>query len=172
MGKAIAAVLILASISFGHAAAEPPLVLQQRHDAARARSWTLTRDGVLVHDAAGGRKVMVSLPGWLWVDDPYCAPDLAIGPNGEAVVTSNVIATLWRIDPRTLGVSAHPLTLDVDADKDVGFAAIVYSPDQDAYLAYSDVQRTHWKIDTALKTGTRIQRAGRSPGARCIDRQP
>lgn len=171
MGNRIAAILITAAC-LGDALAEPTPVLQYRYEPARARSWSLTRDGVLVHDAASGRRTAVLVPGWLWLDDPYCAPDLALGPNGEAVVTSNVVPTVWRIDSRTLAVSVHPLTLDTDGERDVGFAAIVYSPDQHAYLAYSDVQRTFWKIDPALKTGTKIQQGmSRSLSSRCPERR-
>jgi hypothetical protein len=173
MGSAVAKVVLIA-FWMASAFAEPTPVLQQRHDAARARSWFLTRDGVRLHDGVSGRKVGVDLPGWLWVDAPYCGPDLVLGPGGEALVTSNVVSTLWRIDGRTLGVSVHPLALDVDRDKDVGFAAIVYSPEERAYFAYSDMHRTVWRIDTALKTATRVrqaQRALHSLSARCADRQ-
>lgn len=173
MGNAVAAILITGAVCLGDAHAEPP-VLQQRYDATRARSWSLTRDGVLVHDALFGRKTPVRLSGWVWLDAPYCAPDLVLAPSGEAVVTSNVLPTLWRIDGRTLAVSVRPLVLDADTDKDFGFAAIVYSPDQRAYLAYSDLQRTLWKIDTALTTGTQIRQAQRAAGslsARCRERR-
>lgn len=174
MGNAVATLLLVSALWMANASAEPESVLQQRHDAARARSWFLTRDGVLVHDGVSGRRVRVELPQWMWVDAPHCGPDLVLGPGGEALVTSNVVPTLWRIDGRTLAVSLHPLALDVDRDKDVGFAAIVYSPEQRAYLAYSDMHRTVWRIDTTLKTATRIrqaQRAIHSLSARCADRQ-
>lgn len=173
MGNAVAAIL-LSTVCLGNTIAEPTLVLQQRYDTARARSWTLTRHAVLVHDGASGRKLELALPGWLWLDEPHCQPDLVLGPGGEAVVTSNVVPTLWRIDGSTFAVSVHPLALDRDRDKDVGFAAIVYSPDERAFLAYSEVQRSIWKIDPALKTATRIrqaQRASRSLSTRCADRQ-
>jgi hypothetical protein len=175
MRNGVAALVAAIALHASDAPAEPNApALQQRHDPARARSWSLIRDGVLVHDALSGRKTRLELPGWLWLEWPHCAPDLVLGPGGEAVVTSNVVPTLWRIDARTLVVSVHSLALDADRDKDVGFAAIVYSPDEGAYLAYSDMLRTVWKIDIALKTGTKVRGAARAPhtlGARCADRQ-
>lgn len=175
MRNGVAALVAAIALHASDAPAEPTAaVLQQRHDPARARSWSLVRDGVLVHDAISGRKTRIDLPGWLWLGGHHCAPDLVLGPGGEAVVTSNVVPTLWRIDGRTLAVSVHPLALDADRDKDGGFAAIVYSPEEGAYLAYSDMLRTLWKVDLALKTGTKLRRDAREPhslSARCADRQ-
>jgi hypothetical protein len=173
MGNAVATIL-LTLMGFGDVLAEPTPVLQHRYDPARARSWELMRHAVLVHDGISGRRLELLLPGWIWLDEPHCPPDLVLGPGGEAVVTSNAVPTLWRIDARTFAISVHPLVLDADRDKDVGFAAIVYSPDERAFLAYSEVQRSIWKIDPTLRTATRIrqaQRAGRSLSARCADRQ-
>ncbi|HUQ25007.1 MAG TPA: hypothetical protein VM140_05000 [Burkholderiales bacterium] len=129
--------------------------LSYRVDEERARSVWLTRDGVQIHSAAA-RPVTVDLPGWTYVGEPHCPPGFAVGSKGEIVVTSNVIPTLWRIDPATLAVTVHPLALDTDRDKDVGFAAVVYAPEQRAFIAYSDEQRSVWKIDAALKTANRV----------------
>ncbi len=79
-----------------------------------------------------------------------------MGPKGEVVITSNVVPTLWRIDPQTLAVTVHPLSLDIDSDRDVGFAAIVYSAEQSAFVAYSELQRSVWKIDPQLKTAQKV----------------
>jgi hypothetical protein len=126
-------------------------------DAARSRIWWLTHEGVFVHSASAAQKASVSLPGWLWAGAPYsCLPDLALGPHGEAIVTSNVVPTLWRIDPETLAVSVHPLELDADPDKDVGFSGIVYSPEHAAFFAVSDVYGSLWKIDPQLKRAEKI----------------
>lgn len=129
--------------------------LGYRVDEERLRSVWLTRDGVQIHSAAA-RPVAVDLPGWIYAGEPHCPPGLAVGSKGEIVVTSNVIPTLWRIDPATLAVTIHPLTLDADLDKDVGFAAMVYVAEQRAFLAYSDGQRSVWKIDAALKSASRL----------------
>jgi hypothetical protein len=96
----------------------PSPVLRSLADPARSRVWTLTTRGVFVHDVrTPGKIVEVALPSWSWVHAEYgCPPDFALGPGGEAVVTSNVAAMLWRIDPETLAVSVHELVLDSDTN--------------------------------------------------------
>lgn len=42
----------------------------------------------------------VALPDWQWAGEPYsCDAAIAVGPGGEVLVTSDVVPTLWRIDP-------------------------------------------------------------------------
>jgi hypothetical protein len=151
-------------------------ILGYQVDEARNRSLWLTREGVLVHSAAAQPR-LVALPGWVYAGAPSCPPHLAIGPGGEVVVTSNVLPTLWRIDPETLAVTVHPLALDADNDKDVGFAAIVHSPGPKSFIAYSSEQRSLWRIASDLKSAARIAKvdlreARRTRGARgtpCAD---
>jgi hypothetical protein len=131
------------------------LMLRYRVDAGRDRSWWLTRDGVLLHSAAQPKKVF-PLPGWLWVADPHCPPDLALGPNGEAVVTSNVAPILWRIDSGTLAVTVHEVQLDSDSGRDVGFVALGYSAEHAAFFAYSEDQRSVWRIDRQLARASKV----------------
>jgi hypothetical protein len=141
-------------------------MLHYQVDSGRGRSWWLMRDGVLLNSAAQARKV-VALPGWLWAADPHCPPDLALGPAGEAVVTSNVVPTLWRIDEKSLAVTVHDLKLNTGNDKDVGFAAVVYSPEHGAFFAYSEAQRSVWRIDRRLERAIKVADTdlsrGRSP---------
>ncbi len=163
MRKAIAAILTAAALAGlagceSNAVPNPSPVLRVQADAARERSYGLTREGVVIQGA--GVRTVVALPGWLWVAAPHCPPDLAVGPKGEVVITSNVVSTLWRIDPQTLAVTVHPLSLDTDSDKDVGFAAIVYSAEQSAFVAYSELQRSVWKIDLPLNTAVKVADSG------------
>jgi hypothetical protein len=135
-------------------------------DPERNRVWFLTHEGVFVYDVSRPERVAVSLPGWLSVDTPYaCLPDLALGSKGEAVVTSNVLPTLWRIDPDTLAVSAHPLVLDADTDKDVGFSALAYSPQHRAFLAASYSHGSLWRIDPLFKKAQKIPLSAPIPEA-------
>ena len=120
-------------------------------DPPRAHAWQLTRDGVVADRTA------VPLPGWIRAEEAYaCPPDLAVGPKGEAVITSNVVPTLWRVDPETLAVTEHPLALDEDGGRDVGFSGLVYSPKHAAYFAISHAHGTLWRIDTQLKRAQKI----------------
>jgi len=124
---------------------------QAQFDTPRHRAWQLTGDGVLAGNTA------VPIPGWIRAEDAYaCSPELAVGPKGEAIVTSNVVPTLWRIDPETLAVTEHPLTLDEDTGRDVGFSGLVYSSQHAAYFAVSHAHGTLWRIDTQLKRGQKI----------------
>lgn len=135
-------------------------------DPERNRVWLLTQAGVFVYDLARPERIAVSLPDWLLVDTSYaCAPDLALGPKGEAVITSNIVPTLWRIDPDTLAVSVHPLVLDADTDKDVGFSGLAYSPQHGAFLAASYSHGSLWRIDPLLKGARKIPLSAPVPEA-------
>jgi len=149
-----------------------------RVDAVRHRVWLLSREGVRVDDAAAPVRTTVSLPEWPQLLRPWgCLPDLALGPSGEAVVTSNVLPTLWRVDPETLAVSVHPLELDSDRDKDVGFSRLVYSSRDAAYFAVGAFDGSVWRIDAQLASARKLppnERAalalGRRRGAACAQR--
>ena len=143
---------------------DPPEARSQS-DFARDRVWLLTRDGVFLQEPGAPLKSL-QLPHWQWAGAPYgCLPDLALGPKGEAVITSDVLPTLWRIDPETLAVSEHPLVLDADTDKDVGFSGLAYSPMQGAYFAVSNIHGSLWRIDPQLSRGQKIPLSNPVPGA-------
>ena len=133
-------------------------VLRYQVDAARSRLWILTLDGVELYDVTTRRKVaQVALPGWLWVREQYnCSPDLAIGPGGEAVVSSNVVPTLWRVDPVTLAASKHEPVLDQDKGKDVGFTGLVYSARLRAFIGVSALHGSMWRIDPSFQRAMNI----------------
>ena len=134
-----AAVLLLAS---GSAAAE--------------RSWVIEAGSLFLEQPGQARRA-VELPGWHWADQPYaCAPDIAVGPRGEVVVTSNVLPVLWKIDPETLRVSVHRLELDADTDKDVGFSGLTYSERNGAYFAVSGLHGSLWRIDPLLRRAQKV----------------
>jgi hypothetical protein len=124
--------------------------------AAAEQTWVLNVDGVYVQQARKPR-LEVKLPGWHWAREPYaCPPAVAIGPRGEALVTSNVLPVLWKIDPQTLAVTVHSLELDADLDKDVGFSGLVYSARDGAYFAVSELHGTLWRIDPLLRRAQKI----------------
>jgi hypothetical protein len=130
--------------------------IRSQVDAANGRIWWLTRDGVFVHDAKTPQKRFVPIPGWVSVDPAYaCQAALALGPNGEALVTSNILPTVWKIDPETLAVSEYALVLDADQDKDMGFSGLVYSAEHAAYFAVSELGSL-WRIDADLTRGEKV----------------
>ena len=164
---AILSALSLAGLAGCEIQAEPSAAAMLRYqvDPARQRSWWLTRDGVVLHSAAESKRT-VPLPGWLWALAPLCPPDMALGPNGEAVVTTNVTSIVWRIDPRTLAVTVHPLELQ--SGSDIGFVALAYSAEQGSFFAYSEGPPAVWKIDRELARATKVANVdlGRT---RCAD---
>jgi hypothetical protein len=121
-----------------------------------ARTWVIDAGEVYLEQAGKPRRA-VALPEWQWAREPYaCAPAVATGPRGEAIVTSNVLPVLWKIDPDTLAVSVHRLELDADNDKDVGFSGLVYSARSGAYLAVSELQGSLWRIDPLLRRAQKM----------------
>jgi hypothetical protein len=139
--------------------------------AAAEQTWVLSVDGVYLQQA-GKARVAVRLPEWHWAHEPYaCPPAIAIGPRGEALVTSNVLPVLWKIDPETLAVTVHSLELDADSDKDVGFSGLVYSARDNAYFAVSELHGTLWRIDPLLRRGQKIALSEPVRGACSISTQ-
>ena len=140
--------------------------------AAAEQTWVLNADGVYLQQARKAR-VEIKLPEWQWAHEPYaCPPALAIGPRGEALVTSNVQPVLWKIDPKTLAVTVHSLELDADTDKDVGFSGLVYSARDGAYFAVSELHGTLWRIDPLLRRAQKIALSAPVRGACSVSMQP
>jgi hypothetical protein len=137
----------------GNVAADP---VRYRAQPERARAWVIDADGLFLEEARKPRRA-IKLPDWQWAGEPYaCAPDIAIGPRGEAIVTSNVLPVLWKIDPETLAVTVHRLELDADTNKDVGFSGLVYSGRDGAYIAVSELHGSMWRIDPLLRRAQKI----------------
>jgi hypothetical protein len=138
-------------------AAQAP-ILQYQKDPARNRGWVLTPAGAFVIDFKLPRTVMhVPLPDWQWAGEPYgCTPTLVLGPKGEALVSSDVLPALWRIDPDTLIVSRHDLLLDEDSGMDVGFSGLAYAAQQEAYIAVACARGSVWRVDASLRKGQKM----------------
>ena len=129
--------------------------MNYRIDRAHGRTWRLGLAGVFVRAQGSARETLIELPGWVVARDG-CLPALALGPKGEAVVTSNVIPMLWRIDPVTLRVTTHSPELSTDRDKDVGFADLTFSASYGAYFAASSIDGSVWKVDGSLTRAERM----------------
>jgi hypothetical protein len=143
------------------AASPDTSVIRHQADTARDRIWSLTRDGVALQVRAKPGRTAIELPGWVWAHAPWaCPPDLAIGPKGEAVITSNVAAVLWRIDPETLAVTVHPIALGSDTHRDFGFSKLAYSREKGVFIAVSDTFASTWEIDAQLATARKLAGSG------------
>ena len=133
-------------------AAEP---LRTVNDASRNRVWVLERDALYLHD--GAQKKRFELPGWVYVTDAFaCAPDVALDAQGAAVVSSNVVPVLWRVEPAKAQVTKHELTLDADADKDVGFSGLAYAREPGVFFAVSATHGSLWRVDPLLRRAQKI----------------
>lgn len=100
----------LLAVSSTSAVADPdPGVLKSLADGAGKRTYVLVRDGVEVRDTGSRRKVaFVALPDWVWVGEKYsCPPAIALAPEGDILVTSNVVPVVWRVC-RPVGPLARP----------------------------------------------------------------
>lgn len=141
-------------------------VLRFQLDRVRERGWILTRTGVLIVDFKTRQTTgYVPLPDWQWAGEEFsCLPDLVLGPKGEALISSNVVPTLWRIDPDTLSVSRHELALDADSEKDVGFAGLAYSAEAQTLFAVSEFGAL-WQIDPLLQRARKIALSAAIPKA-------
>ena len=148
--KVVAASLSL--LAANALAAEP---LRTIHDASRNRVWVLESDALYLHQ--GAQKQRYELPGWIYASEPYaCSPDVAIDAQGAAVVSSNVVPVLWRVEPAKGQVTRHELALDADSDKDVGFSGLAYVPEQGVFFAVSATYGSLWRIDTLLRRAQKI----------------
>jgi hypothetical protein len=129
--------------------------LRTVQDTSRNRIWVLERDALYLHE--GARKQRYELPGWIYAAEAYaCSPDVAIDAQGVAVVTSNVVPVVWRIEPVTAEVTRHELVLDADADKDIGFTGLAYAADQGFFFALSGTNGSLWRIDPLLRRAQKI----------------
>ena len=139
---------------------------RHRVDLVRSRVWVLAESGVVLYRNDRRERVAIQLPEWLRVGTQYtCPPDLALGPRGEAIVTSNVVPMLWRIDPDTLNVSVHRLELDADTDKDLGFSGLNYSSRHGKYFAVSSTLGSVWSIDPLLARAQKVHASAPIAGA-------
>ncbi len=89
--------------------------LRVQVDAARNRLWVLHGDGVYVYEITTRRRI--GRVGMFVGEPADCAPDLALDPSGAAIVSSNVRAVLWRLDPERFEARRHELARDTDRHK-------------------------------------------------------
>jgi hypothetical protein len=146
--------------------------LRVQSDTARNRLWVLHRDAVYVYAITTRRQIgRIVLPDWMYVGEPFnCAPDLALDPSGAAIVSSNVRASLWRLDPERFAVTRHDLELDTDRDKDVGFTGLAFA--DGALFGIDAVHGSLWKIDLATAKAEKIELSAPVRGACGLARHP
>jgi len=132
--------------------------LHTQLDARRNHLWVLDDDALYLYDAGTRRLIKrVELPDWSFVGESFsCAPGLALAPSGAALVTSNVIPTIWEIDPQSLVVRRHRLALDADNDNDVGFTGLAFSMNGENLFGVSSLLGSVWTIDLAKDSAHKV----------------
>lgn len=128
-------------------------------DAQRQRVWVLNFDAVYLYDVPKGRLIKrIELPNWTVANEiAVCAPDLALTLAGAALVTSNVVPTIWVVDPQNLTAREHILKLDADNDKDVGFTGLAFGRSVRDLIGVSSLHGSAWKIDIAAGKAYKVR---------------
>lgn len=166
-------VVSLVSCNAGPAGAQdgPVPTVRVQVDAGRNRVWLLTAEGLAIYEpAVPGRVLRVGLLGWQISEKPAgCVPQFALGPKGEAVIASDLVPVLLRVDPETLAVTRYELRLDDGSgiDRDTGLTGLRYQPARGAYLAVSRADGSVWWIDRELRAARRVGRLAVPPGNDC-----
>jgi hypothetical protein len=158
LNKLIARAVLATALCTNALANDGSVVLHYQKDPSRNREWMLTPQGVTLFDSKARRTAaVIELPHWVWAGESYvCPPDLALGPKGEALVSSNVIPSIWRIDPVSLQVTRHDLVVDSHDDKDVGFTGLTYAAELGVFFAVSDFGAL-WRIDPLLRRAQEVK---------------
>jgi hypothetical protein len=161
------AVIIMTGASTGAVAGQDSRVLKSLSDDARKRVYVLVHDGVDVLEPSTRRKVAhITLPGWIWVGEKYsCPPDIALAPEGDILVTSNVVPVIWRIEHQTLATTRHELALEQDTDRDIGFTRLRWSQNLRTFVATTDLG-ARWHIDHSLSNAQKVSNAPAGHAAR------
>lgn len=164
------ACIVLTSSSIGVVAGQGPQKLKSVDDDARKRVYVLAREGVVLLDANTRRKVaQVALPGWVWAGEKYsCPPDIALAPDGDVLVTSNVVPIIWRIEHRTLATTLHQLTLEQDTGRDVGFTNLRWSRQLRTFVGMTD-SGARWHVNRSLTRARKVADAESGYSARLCE---
>ena len=125
-------------------------VITAKADAVRGRLWILAQDGLYLYQSAAGTVRRFHLPQWQYVIRFACPPDLAVTPDGSVVVSSNVTASLWRVDPAVTRASQLTLRFATRAELEFGFSAMDASQSGIVW-AQGASDDSRWRID--LETG-------------------
>lgn len=141
------AVLLLLLSSTLPALAQEGHVLRIHTDFARGRVWVLATDGVYLQERPRVAARRFTLPGWMHVNRPQAAaPDLILDHDGTAIVSSNIVPHLWRVDPERASADLIEVDPWPDARKDMGFTSLVLVI-PGSIRARSTIDSSGWRID-------------------------
>ena len=156
--RLVLVVAVLAAVLLAACASPAETIFRIRPDAERNLLWMLDHQGVAIYNNTSGRLVQrIALPGWVVAGRQFgCPPDLALDSSGTAIVSSNVLPVLWRIEPVRFEVDQVALALDADQDKDVGFSGLSFAPDG-ALVAVASSLGSLWRINLHAASAEKIR---------------
>jgi hypothetical protein len=132
-------------------------IIAVKQDGARGSTWILGHDALYLYQPAAPATIKrFGLPNWRYVTRAFaCPPDVAIGPDGVVIVSSNIEPTLWRVDPGgTVAVEIPVQRIDRPAE-DMGFTDLEVSPAGTVW-ARGAADRSRWRIDLGKRTAVLI----------------
>ncbi len=140
-----------------------------RVDIQRGRYWMLGGDHVSVYGVADKRLIRkIVLPGWN-VADFMNVPDMALDRSGAALISSNIVPMLWRIDPESFKVTRMDITLQTKENWDIGFTGLAFAADGTLF-GVTALAASLWTIKPDEAKATPIELSAPAPvlGARAL----
>lgn len=128
-----------------------------RVDTQANRRWVLNEEALAVYDHVNRRRLRrVTLPDWPLAGPQHaCAPDMVLDASGAAIVSSNVVPVLWRVDPQRFEVTRIEIALDSDQDKDIGFTGMSLVGDG-MLIAAGTTVGSLWRIDLRSARASKV----------------
>jgi hypothetical protein len=131
-------------------------VFSTRTDTARGRVWVLGPEDLRVYDAATRKLIRrVVLPGWS-ISRYECRPGLALDASGSAVVSSNIVPNLWRVDAQSFRVTEQAIGLEGRERWDIGFGPIALAGSGTVY-ALSANGMSLWKVAPGASAAVMVE---------------
>ena len=130
---------------------------RMRLDVPRGRYWVLGPDHVSLYGVDDERLIgRTVLPGW-YVAALKGLPDMVLDQAGAAVISSNVVPTLWRVDPDSFKVTRLDITLQSKEYWDIGFTGLALAADGTLF-GVTTLTTTLWniKLDQARATPIKL----------------
>jgi hypothetical protein len=133
-------------------------LLRIRVDDARRNVWILATDALYRYERVSGQTTRYLLPGWIHMSRSFaCLPDLVVEPAGTVIASSNVVPSLWRVDPETSRVERLEIQLGAESHRDMGFTGLDLL-NAGVILARSSIDQSVWRIDLPAKRAWRFER--------------
>jgi hypothetical protein len=130
--------------------------LRVKLDTTRNRLWVLGLDNVYVYDIEKEQLIgQIALPGWT-VARFICLPDMLLDRTGAALISSNVLSRLWRVDPDSFEVRWHEIRLHGRENWDIGFGSLAFAPDGTLF-AVTALAESLWRIDVDRGRADRVE---------------